>query len=141
MVQMSQALVASAAQTQAIMTQGVGRLSVLKLDGRGRPKVKAVKVWIKDLADKRYTVWGFTAALDMLRRALDKMAREDFAEIYISEEDDRAMYQQAKSLISEVYDLMAIQMQRVERRSTMGLIYDTMLFAVKTDQQVTVSYR
>ena len=46
MVQMSHALVASAAQTQAMLAQGVGRLPVLKLDGRGRPKVKAVKVWI-----------------------------------------------------------------------------------------------
>ena len=55
MVQMSQALVASAAQTQTMLAQGVGRLPVLKLDGRSRPKVKAVKVWIKDLVDKRFS--------------------------------------------------------------------------------------
>ena len=52
-VQMPQALVASAAQTQAMLGQGVGRLPVLKLDGRGRPKVKDVKKWIKDIGDKR----------------------------------------------------------------------------------------
>ena len=83
MVQMSQALVASAAQTQAMLAQGVGRLPVLKLDGRSRPKVKAVKVWIKDLGDKRFAVKGFTATLDMLKRAPERMPREDFTEIYI----------------------------------------------------------
>ena len=88
---------------------------MLKLDGRGRPKVKAVKTCIKDLEDKRYTVKGFTAALDMLRKAPKRMHREDFTEIYISADDDRAMYQQVKSSMSEVYDLMSIQMQRVER--------------------------
>ena len=100
MVQMSQALVASAAQTQAMLAQGVGRLPVLKLDGRNRPKVKAVKTWIKDIGDKRFSVRGFTAALDMLRKAPEKMSRDDFTEIYISEEDDKAMYQQVKSSMS-----------------------------------------
>ena len=43
MVQMSQALVASAAQTAAMLAHAVGRLLVLKLDGRGSPKVKAIQ--------------------------------------------------------------------------------------------------
>ena len=64
---------ASAAQTQAMLAQGVGRLPVLKLDGRARPKVKAVKTRIKDLRDKRYTAKGITSALDMLRRAPERM--------------------------------------------------------------------
>ena len=87
MVQMSQALVASAAQTQAMLAQGVGRLPVLKLDGRARPKVKDVKKWIKDIGDKRYTVKGFMPALDILRKCLERMQREDFAEVYISPEE------------------------------------------------------
>ena len=139
MVQMSQALVASAAQTQAMLAQGVGRLPVLKLDGRSRPKVKAVKAWVKDIGDKRFSVRGFTAALDMLRKAPEKMSREDFTEIYISAEDDKAMYHQVKSSMSEVYDLMSIQMTRVERKSTMGLIYDAMMFAIRKDQMVIAS--
>ena len=44
---------------------------------------------------------GFAAALDLLRRAPEKMQREDFAEIYISEEDDRAMYAQVKASMSD----------------------------------------
>ena len=134
MVQMSQALVASAAQTQAMLAQGVGRLPVLKLDGRARPKVKDVKKWIKDIGDKRYTVKGFMPALDMLRKCPERMKREDFAEIYISPEDDMSMYQQVKSSMSEVYDLMSVQMRQVERKSTMGLIYDVMMFAIHKDQ-------
>ena len=81
----------------------------------------------------------FIPALDMLRRAPEKMPREDFAEIYISKEDDRAMYHQVKSSMSEVYDLMSIQMTRIERQSTMGLIYDVMMFAIWKDQQVIAS--
>ena len=61
------------------------------------------------------------------------MSRDDFAEIYISMEDDRAMYQQVKSSMSDVYDLMSMQMQRIERQSTMGLLYDTMMFAIRKD--------
>ena len=136
MVQLSQAMVASAAHTQALVAQGVGRLPVLKPDGRNRPKVKAVKTWIKDLGDKKFQVKGFAAALDLLRRAPEKMQREDFAEIYISEEDDRAMYAQIKASMSEVYDMMSTHMARVERQSTMGLIYDAMMFAIRKDQQV-----
>ena len=98
--------------------------------------VKAVKTWIKDLGDKKFQVQGFTAALDLLRRAPEKMLREDFTEIYISKEDDRSMYQQVKSSMSEVYDLVSIQMPKVERQSTMGLIYDGMMFVVRKDQQV-----
>ena len=41
--------------------------------------------------------------------------------------------------MSEVYDLMSIQMQRIERQSTMGLIYDAMMFAIRKDQQVIAS--
>ena len=94
-----------------MLAQGVGRLRVLKLDGRNRPKVKAVKKqWIKDIEDKRFSVKGFIPALDMLRRAPEKMPREDFAEIYISREDDGAMFHQIKSSLSEVYDLMSVQM-------------------------------
>ena len=96
MVQMSKALVASAAQTQAMLAQGVGRLPVLKLDGRGRPKVKAVKTWIKDIGDKKFSVKGFTATLDLLRKKPERVSRDDFAEIYITMENDRAMYQQVK---------------------------------------------
>ena len=139
MIQMSQAMVASAAHTQALIAQGVGRLPVLKPDGRSRPKVKTVKTWIKDLGDKKFQVKGFTAALEQLRRAPEKVLREDFAEIYISQEDDRSMYAQVKSSMSEVYDMMSTQMTRVERQSTMGLIYDAMMFAVRKDQQVIAS--
>ena len=75
----------------------------------------------------------------MLRKAPEKMSRDDFTEIYISVEDDKAMYQQVKSSMSEVYDLMSIQMTRVERKSTMGLIYDAMMFAIRKDQMVIAS--
>ena len=119
-----------------MLAQGVGRLPLLKLDGRNRPKVKAVKVWIKDLGDNRFTAKGFATALDMLRRAPERMPREDFTEICISREDDRAMYQKVKSSMSEVYDLMSIQMPTVERQSTMGLIYDAMMLAIQKDQMV-----
>ena len=81
----------------------------------------------------------FIPALDMLRRAPEKMLREDFAEIYISREDDRAMFHQVKSSMSEVYDLMSIQMTKIERQSTMGLIHDVMMFAIRKDQQVFAS--
>ena len=139
MVQMSQAIVASAAQTQAMLAQGVGRLPVLKLDGRARPKVKDVKKWIKDIGDKRYTVKGFMPALDMLRKCPEKIKRDDFAEIYISPEDDMSMYHQVKSSMSEVYDLMSVQMRQVERKSTMGLIYDVLMFAIQKDHQIIAS--
>ena len=124
-----------------MLAQGVGRLPVLKLDGRGRPKVKAVKMWVKDIGDKKFSVRGFTVALDLLRRKPERVTREDFAEIYISKEDDRAMYQQVESSMSEVYDLMSIQMQRIERQSTMGLICDAMMFAIRKDQQVIASIK
>ena len=136
MMQMSQALVASAAHTQAMLAQGVGRLPVLKPDGRSRPKVKAVKTWLKELGDKKFQVKGFTAALELLRKAPEKVLRDDFAEIYISQEDDKSMYAQVKASMSEVYDMMSTHMGRVERQSTMGLIYDAMMFAVRKDQQV-----
>ena len=40
-----------------------------------------------------------------------------------------SMYHQVKSSMSEVYDLMSVQMRQVERKSTMGLIYDVLMFA------------
>ena len=66
-----------------MLAQGVGKLPVFKLDGRGRPKVKAVKVWIKELAGKRFTAPSFAPALEMLRKSPNTIKRGSFADIYI----------------------------------------------------------
>ena len=106
------------------------KLSMLKVkDNRTRPSVKLVRAWLQDIAEKLHTVAGLPNAIAVLKRKPMDLERKAFTAM-VSKDDDRMMYQSVRSTMSEVYQMMVDSDGQEELESAMGLMHDTMHFAL-----------
>ena len=109
--------------TKAI--QGVTKLPKLKVTGRSRPTVKAVRQWLQDVAEVKHSVPGLLAAVSKLRKDPRAVTRKKFIKM-IAKRDDERLYDQVRASMSEVYALMTDDDDEAELESAMGLLYDTL---------------
>ena len=106
------------------------KLSQLKVrNNRTRPPVKVVRAWLQDIAEKLHTVAGLPAAIAALKHQPRVIKREQFIKM-VSTTDDHMMYQSVRSTMSEVYQMMVDSDGCEELQSAMGLMHDTMQFAL-----------
>ena len=63
-------------------------------------------------------------AMERLRKIPLTLSKNDFVEL-IEEADDRMLYERVRASMSEVFDMVPLEMAAVERQSAMGLMYDT----------------
>ena len=91
--------------------------------------MKATMAWVRAVADVKYAVPGMTAALEELLKnpQVDRCAFIDA----VDAADDERIYTQVKASMQEVYNNMLAANGHAEKSSTMGLIYDTMHYALK----------
>ena len=121
------------AQTKMLTkaTQGLTKLPKLKVSGRSRPTLKAVRQWLPEVAEVKHNVPGLQTAVTKLRKDPRAIRRQDFVRM-IAEHDDRRLYEQVRASMSEVYALMTDDDdEEAELESAMGLLYDTLEFAIE----------
>ena len=133
MQQVTQVMLGQAeAQTKVLAkaAQGLTKLPKLKVTGRTRPTVKAVRQWLQEVAEIKHAVPGLLTAVSKLRKDPRAMVREDFIEM-IAKRDDERLYDQVRASMSEVYTLMNDGDDEAELESAMGLLYDTLQFSIE----------
>ena len=129
---MLQAQEIQAQQTRLLLgaTQGLAKIPKLEQKTCARPTVKATMAWVRAVADVQYAVPGLTAALEALMRHPHAIDREDFVDA-VDEADDVRIFTKVKGSMLDVYKNMVAVTGQAERVSAMGLIYDTLHYALK----------
>ena len=129
---MLQAQEIQAQQTRLLLgaTQGMAKIPKLEQKTCARPTVKATMAWVRAVADVQYAVPGLTAALEALMRHPHAIDREDFVDA-VDEADDVRIFTKVKGSMLDVYKNMVAVTGQAERVSAMGLIYDTLHYALK----------
>ena len=86
--------------------------------------------WVRAVADVKHAVPGLTEALEELLKNPHAVERCDFVDA-VDAADDERIYTQVKVSMLDVYNGMVAAHGLAEKSSTMGLIYDTMHYALK----------
>ena len=77
-----------------------------------------------------FAVPGLTAALEALMRHPHAIDREDFVDA-VDEADDMRIFTKVKGSMLDVHKYMVAVTGQAEKASAMGLIYDTLHYALK----------